>query len=972
MHTPSLPSVPQIGMAFSLALALVLLSTSSSSLVEAAPQGPSFPQRGWTTMDLGGNDAITAIAEVPDGRVFLGVRDDGLRVYAPDENGIFAWSAIHHQPRLADGLIHDSVRALAVLGDQLWIGTSGAGISLLHLQTGAWTTLNAANSGLPSDTVHHLSLAPQAPGGIWVSTDAGAARAHPVSNPSAFSWTVYDTSDGLPSNHLFDVAEQQVGPTTLLWFATAAGLSRWNGSTWKHYHNGDPVEGSCLLGRARRLALTSSNVLWMIAERYVPGFLIEAPETWSDRIHSPDAGEWVYQSLCTYRSWSRQPFFEESAHLPKMGPAEALAVDEADRVWTAFRGSGPAKGGAVVHDDGTWGVHRFPTATMMDAGGTAIAAFGDGLWLGHFDRTAISRYTPHWAQRILLGNGGGTFAVDRVFVEPDRMWVGLQDSVSMRAEGDSSWTTKSLPGGISGPIADFTRDPDGQLWLATVSGRVVRVQESPSSFLLTPDTVPGPGSDSVILRALTSDAKGHLWAAGPQGLFLRAEGYWMHVDAANSGLPSDQVTDLVLAADQSLWVATADAGIGVLSLGPEAPGKWTKWTVADGLPSDDIRELSVHGASEVWAATAQGVARFDVAAAQWSRRVEWPPESRRAHDFRGAERAGLGRPRRWIERAPGRRLAHRARAEHATRQRPAAAGHHVERSGLDARRGRGGPARGRARPHRRPAPGHRYHPTEQGQPRRPRHDHRPPLRRRPAPSQPRELLLPRRSVGYATTERPGDLGHRHGAGRAGAAGRILRYDRGHVPSAEHHVARGLRDRAGHQRCRAGLRGGRRCAPDLWLGLHGSRPRRSLRHHRQRAGAHRRRDDALRDQPAHPPGRHLGRGASAAGQWRTIHLGHVGHHLDATGSRRARPAGHRGPADGLGEDDHRPGDGLRPQPRPHPRSLRHDRRRSGPLDLRRWAGAGHPRDQRGSSDLTRRSALRAQPTRPWSSRAPSTS
>src|SRR5579859_1370469 len=66
---------------------------------EALPQGPSITLGAWQSFNLGGNLPIVGTVSTWDGRLFAAVSTDGLRVYAPNANGIYGWTAIRSEER---------------------------------------------------------------------------------------------------------------------------------------------------------------------------------------------------------------------------------------------------------------------------------------------------------------------------------------------------------------------------------------------------------------------------------------------------------------------------------------------------------------------------------------------------------------------------------------------------------------------------------------------------------------------------------------------------------------------------------------------------------------------------------------------------------------------------------------------------------------------------------------------------------
>jgi ligand-binding sensor domain-containing protein len=78
------------------------------------------------------------------------------------------------------------------------------------------------------------------------------------------------------------------------------------------------------------------------------------------------------------------------------------------------------------------------------------------------------------------------------------------------------------------------------------------------------------------------------------------------------GLPSNQLRNLAVAADTTLWIATA----GGLAHFEPGSNRITSWNVARGLPSNSCNGVAVQrvaqlGRDIVWVATSAGVARLD-------------------------------------------------------------------------------------------------------------------------------------------------------------------------------------------------------------------------------------------------------------------------------------------------------------------------------------------------------------------------
>lgn len=106
-----------------------------------------------------------------------------------------------------------------------------------------------------------------------------------------------------------------------------------------------------------------------------------------------------------------------------------------------------------------------------------------------------------------------------------------------------------------------------------------------------------------------------LWVATDGGLVV----YDLVSDQAiqflvEHGLPSNRLTAVTVAADGTIWVGSANAGVGMYD-----GVRWVTYTAEDGLPSNQVHDLVLDGDGAVWIATDVGVGRYDGQSWQWVR-----------------------------------------------------------------------------------------------------------------------------------------------------------------------------------------------------------------------------------------------------------------------------------------------------------------------------------------------------------------
>ena len=123
-----------------------------SVAAETGSNVPAYVVKSWRTLDGLPQNSVTAMAQTPEGYLWVGTR-----------GGLARFDGVHFRNYgLADGLRGLSIRALLEDGQGgLWIATRGGGLS--RWRNGVISTLTTAD-GLAHEDV--LSLAPAEPGAV--------------------------------------------------------------------------------------------------------------------------------------------------------------------------------------------------------------------------------------------------------------------------------------------------------------------------------------------------------------------------------------------------------------------------------------------------------------------------------------------------------------------------------------------------------------------------------------------------------------------------------------------------------------------------------------------------------------------------------------------------------------------------------------------------------------------------------------
>ncbi|HXR03622.1 MAG TPA: two-component regulator propeller domain-containing protein [Verrucomicrobiae bacterium] len=138
------------------------------------------------------------------------------QLWAGTQNGLACWNGNNWKMfTTQDGLSENAVRAIAEdAGGNLWVGTDKGGLNCF--KDGKFTAYQQTADGLPGNDISALYL--DKDGVLWIGTAGhGLARFHNG------KWTQYSTSDGLASDSVGYIIEDDAGN---LWIGSNAGLMR--------------------------------------------------------------------------------------------------------------------------------------------------------------------------------------------------------------------------------------------------------------------------------------------------------------------------------------------------------------------------------------------------------------------------------------------------------------------------------------------------------------------------------------------------------------------------------------------------------------------------------------------------------------------------------------------------------------------------------------------------------------------------
>ena len=554
-----------------LGLAL-LLASCVPPVAFAAPDLPlrQFVRRVWTTDDGLPQSSVNALAQTPDGYLWVGTsgglaRFDGVRFEVFDPGT---------RPPLPIG------RILALLADpdgSLWIATERDG--LWRRSGGRFTAVETE----PPLREPIWALARAADGTLWAGTERGAGT---LRGAAPARWQL---APGLPAPTW--VRSLAVDGEGTLWAATDRGTAAFDGQAFRWRGAKRPVWALAGGSAGGLSAVDERGGVTVLAGAPFATPLDElAPIAPRSALAARDGSLWVGGLGLARLAGGRL----------RVAPIEAgivdarvlsLFEDREGNVWLGLDGGGLARfrPGRVVTYGWDEGLGTDSVLPVLEdrAGVIWIGGNCGGLW-----RLRAGLIAPR------PGADGRPLECVRSLAESrdGALWVAHDRGLDRLAPGANRRFGRAdgLPGLDIHALAE---DAAGTLWVAGDFGVARRVGER----FVAPD--PAPQRPLAGARALRSARDGALWVGLTGGVAELRDGVWRFYDGA-AGLPRAPIRDLLEDGRGALWIATYGTGLARL-----ADGQARRLDAASGLPDHYLSRLLDDGLGFLWVTGNRGVYR---------------------------------------------------------------------------------------------------------------------------------------------------------------------------------------------------------------------------------------------------------------------------------------------------------------------------------------------------------------------------
>lgn len=537
----------------------------------------------WQTDEGLPQNSVNAIAQTPDGYLWVGTREglarfDGVRFTVLDE-------------KAAPYLKHSAINALCVGRDgSLWVASESNGLT--RLKDGGVTHYLKAD-GLPDNQIQ--CLLESRDGGLWIGGETGLARFKDG------RISKFPTSDLLHNNSIKALHEDDQG---VLRVATVTGLVSLNSAGQVSTNNFDigPVPGilkAVWVDRQRRLWVGATDGLacWTDGKRGSYAANKTFPEKVTTVIHEDRTGQlWVgtYAGLtrrvngALFNWWAGKTGVDDVVN--------TVFEDREQNLWVGGR-------------DGLYRLSpvRLLSLTMENglSGNNVVSLLEDrtgAMWFGLWGN-GLARLKDGQFSTITRTNGLPLDKVLSLHESAAGLWVGMDTDV---VGGTNRPGLTRLPqpnnfskpeGLFNAPIRVVHEDEQGTVWIGTGKGLNVRRGNQLTSYT----TNNGLAGNNVTV--IIQDREKKIWIGTDGGLSRWTGSGFVNI-TTQTGLSHNNINALYEDAGGELWIGTRGGGLNRLK-----QGKLTSYTTRQGLFSDEVFEILEDDSGHLWMSCRRGIFR---------------------------------------------------------------------------------------------------------------------------------------------------------------------------------------------------------------------------------------------------------------------------------------------------------------------------------------------------------------------------
>jgi signal transduction histidine kinase/ligand-binding sensor domain-containing protein len=529
----------------------------------------------WLSRDGSLNDGVQAIAQTPDGYLWVGTQD-----------GLFRFDGINfkrYDRRLSRSLPSNDVLILICdHAGRLWIGTDkGLGC----YDKGVFESINT-NHGLSSNIIR--ALFEDSNSDLWIGT-GGKGGLNVLRNGKIEKFTV---ADGLPDNTIYTIAQNSDG---VLWVGTKAGLCRRANNEFIKVKltdkNTTPIVNRLYLDRKGcMLAATDGDGLFLIEGDKVHQLEnADLPNRLMSLFEDAHGNLWLggYNTLHRWTNGKLETFKGKSW---LRGLVNSLFEDREGSLWVGVIG-----GGLHRLSDGKVTAFTTQEGLISDAVWSVFEDTRERLWFGTAD--GLSCYKDGHFQNFNKEDGLAANTIYSIAEDHNGgLWFGT-DGGGLSRLRDGEFTNFSKAHGLgSNTIFSIYADRTGDIWAGGKNGELSRITNDEIKVFANRSDLPRGA-----IWKIYKDSRGDLWL-GTLGGLCRLAGDKIENLTAAGRFPSDVVYEIYEDRAGAMWFGTNAGGLvyfkneGFIAI-----------TAADGLFDDLVYRIIEDDEGHFWMTCNRGI-----------------------------------------------------------------------------------------------------------------------------------------------------------------------------------------------------------------------------------------------------------------------------------------------------------------------------------------------------------------------------
>jgi hypothetical protein len=595
---------------------------------------------------IGGN-LVEGFRLDPSGRPWVGARypiqqDGGVSMYDGAK-----WTNYSNVDNLMPS---EFVYAMAFAPDGTkWFGTD---VGLVHHYGDHFVLYNSSNTPLPKNVIRSVQV--DAAGNVWMVYWNPGFIFTGVARFNGTTWTIWPHNSSLGFGDTIMLDRLEIAPNGNVWVGSnsAAGLARWNGTSWSRVLPGTGATGpfNPYLGRDGRMwVLTQSDVRVLNGTSWLTKPLpASGPTDWTALHAMPDGtyfvGNWAgllaynngstWQSMVTpaavmrietnaagelwwvslkrlykFVSWGSWRVFHSGNTGLTEYFSQSLTFDTVGNLWVGTAGGGACSFNGTIwrgfnpHNDGSepWGL---PT----DYVGEILGAKDGSVWIATGNSAARFNGTS-WTQ---YGYG---FMSEDVAESSTGLILSTWDINTEAGYGTFNGTGFNRVNLMVAPVyggspKDIYVDGAGKIFYGTQTGLVTN--ETGSWVRI--DMAPIVGSINSVANCVTKAPNGDLWVGTANGAARRRNGIWTVFRESNSGIPANVVHSITVRADGLVAIGAFDGTLwpyhgGVATYNGTT---WTKWTYGNSrIQHEQVEDVKFDKNGNMWIVSqSEGIAKI--------------------------------------------------------------------------------------------------------------------------------------------------------------------------------------------------------------------------------------------------------------------------------------------------------------------------------------------------------------------------